>query len=79
MDIFIFDDHQMMRSGLKICFSDSKLYTIAGEAVGYVSKNSETKVLLDAVAAASKGITFIDPYLSGLTPGGKAFPPHYSR
>lgn len=148
MDIFIFDDHQMMRSGLKICFSDSKLYTIAGEAenlvhakrvvsdykpnrlqhdgfavaivdvgfsenattketmqgfelvkfinqsgknikcvmysshigqgfvrnalsaevgaVGYVSKNSETKVLLDAVAAASKGITFIDPYLSGL-------------
>ena len=35
-------------------------------AIGYVSKNSETKVLLDAVAAASKGINFIDPYLSGL-------------
>ena len=32
MDIFIFDDHQMMRAGLKACFSDSKFYTIAGEA-----------------------------------------------
>ena len=32
MDIFIFDDHDMMRKGLKAYFSDSSIYNIAGEA-----------------------------------------------
>ncbi len=32
MDIMIFDDHSMMRAGLRACFSDTSLYNIAGEA-----------------------------------------------
>ncbi len=144
MKVFIFDDHSMMRQGLKACFSDKSLYTIAGEAenienakqivsdyipdgedavaivdvgfsspsdsndvirgfelvqfinqskknincvmyssytgqayirsaigpevgaLGYVSKTSESKILIDAVYSVAKGIPFIDPYLSNL-------------
>lgn len=32
MDIFVFDDHEMLRKGLKACFSDSPRYNFAGEA-----------------------------------------------
>ena len=142
MDIFIFDDHDMMRKGLKAYFSDSSIYNIAGEAgdfdgakkivqsyrskaaaavalvdvgftadadgsekalgfelakfikqscknincvmfssytgqayirnalsaevgaLAYVSKASESSVLVEAVNAAAQGKNFIDPYLS---------------
>lgn len=147
MEIFIFDDHDMLRKGLKACFSDTAIYKIVGEAesidkakkvisayqpavdaidsavaivdvgfrtnvkdsetvqgfelvkfinqsgknikcvmfssytgqayirnalsaeVGasaYVSKSSDSNVLIQAVNAASKGLNFIDPYLSTL-------------
>ena len=35
-------------------------------AIGYVSKASESKVLIEAVNAAAKGCSFIDPYLSSV-------------
>lgn len=147
MDIFVFDDHEMLRNGLRACFSDSPLYNFAGEAgnlddaktvvesytppiqnnseisaiaivdvgfsssadeiektqgfelarfinktckkikcvmysshsgqnyirtalsldvgaAAYVSKTSDSKVLIEAVNAVASGKTFIDPYLS---------------
>ena len=145
MDIFVFDDHEMMRNGIKAFFSDNSQYKIAGDAgsiekaekiisdyksqidapaiaivdvgfttsaqaqekvkgfelakfikqsgknikcimyssynghayirnamsaeVGawaYVSKQSESKILIDAVNAVYKGEKFIDPFLSSL-------------
>ena len=32
MDIFVFDDHEMMRNGIKAFFSDNSQYKIAGDA-----------------------------------------------
>lgn len=145
MDIFVFDDHEMMRNGIKAFFSDNSQYTIAGDAgtiekaekiisdynakndqpaiaivdvgfttsaqsqekvkgfelvkyikqsgknikcimyssyngqayirnamsnevgaSGYVSKQSESRILIDAVNAVFAGGTFIDPFLSSL-------------
>ena len=147
MDIFIFDDHDMLRKGLKACFSDASVYTVVGEAeninkakriisdykpdtsaevfavaivdvgfrtnvsesetvqgfelakfinktgkkikcvmyssytgqayirnalsaevgaAAYVSKQSDSNVLIQAVNAVAQGLNFIDPYLSTL-------------
>ena len=43
VDIFIFDDHAMLRKGLIACFSDSSVYRIAGEADNI--ENAKKKVI----------------------------------
>lgn len=145
MNIFIFDDHDMLRKGLIACFSDSSTYTLVGEAKdiisakkiitdyvpnfdvptvaivdvgfsedgyiiekalgfelvsfitksnknikclmyssysgqayirkaisqeigasGYISKTSDSNILIEGVNAVAKGKTYIDPYLSSV-------------
>ena len=62
MDIFIFDDHDMMRKGIGVCFSDSSMYNVVGEAGNIVKAKSiildyEQKSEVPAVAIIDVGFS----------------------
>ena len=60
MDIFIFDDHDMLRKGLKTCFSDSALYTAVGEAENLVNAKKVISAYKPNPASQSFAVAIVD-------------------
>ena len=56
MDIFIFDDHDMMRKGLRAYFSDSSKYNVVGEAGNIIKAKSLVSDYKDKSGAAAVAI-----------------------